>query len=143
MPRAHRYFLPNHVWHLTHRRHEKAFLLRFVRDRERYLHWLFEAKKRFSLRVLNYMVTSNHVHLLVGDTGEGVISRSMQLAAGAHRAGLQPAQGSRGCLLRGLAWSDPNTHAEDTPVTSSGGSEVKEYGYVQGRQVGVKAITSP
>jgi len=32
---------------------------------------------------------------------------------------------------------------EDTPVTSSGGSEVKEYGYVQGRQVGVKAITAP
>jgi len=82
MPRAHRYFLPNHVWHLTHRCHEKAFLLRFARDRERYLHWLFEAKKRFSLRVLNYMVTSNHVHLLMGDTGESVISRSMQLAAG-------------------------------------------------------------
>jgi len=82
MPRAHRYFLPNHVWHVTHRCHEKAFLLRFARDRECYLHWLFEAKKRFSLRVLNYMVTSNHVHFLVGDTGESVIARSMQLAAG-------------------------------------------------------------
>lgn len=82
MPRANRYFLPNHVWHLTHRCHERAFLLKFARDRERYLRWLFEAKKRFGLCVLNYMVTSNHIHLLVKDTGAGVIARSMQLIAG-------------------------------------------------------------
>jgi putative transposase len=82
MPRANRYFLPNHVWHLTHRCHEKEFLFKFARDREFYLRWLFEAKKRFGLCVLNYMVTSNHVHLLVKDTGEGVIPQGMQLAAG-------------------------------------------------------------
>jgi hypothetical protein len=29
------------------------------------LRWVFEAKKRFGLSVLNYMVTSNHIHLLV------------------------------------------------------------------------------
>ena len=82
MPRANRYFLPNHVWHLTHRCHEKEFLFKFARDREFYLRWLFEAKKRFGLCVLDYMVTSNHVHLLVKDTGEGIIARGMQLAAG-------------------------------------------------------------
>jgi putative transposase len=82
VPRANRYFLPNHVWHLTHRCHEKASLFKFARDREFYLRWLFEAKKRFGLCVLNYMVTSNHVHLLVQDTGEGVIARGMLLAAG-------------------------------------------------------------
>ena len=41
-----------------------------------------EAKKRFGLSVLNYMVTSNHVHLLVKDTGPNVIAESMQLNAG-------------------------------------------------------------
>lgn len=82
MPRAHRYFLPGHVWHITHRCHEKAFLLKFARDRQRYLRWLFEAKKRFGLCVLDYMITSNHVHLLVKDTGPGVIAHSMQLIAG-------------------------------------------------------------
>lgn len=82
MPRANRYFLPNHLWHLTHRCHERAFLLGYARDRQLYLHWLFEARKRFELCVLNYMVTSNHVHLLVKDTGEGVIASSMQLIAG-------------------------------------------------------------
>ncbi len=82
MPRAHRYFVPGQLWHITHRCHEKSFLLKFSRDRRRYLRWLFEAKKRFGLRVLNYVVTSNHVHLLVQDTGEGVIPQSMQLVAG-------------------------------------------------------------
>lgn len=36
MPRANRHFLPNHVWHITHRCHEKTFLLRFARDRRRF-----------------------------------------------------------------------------------------------------------
>src|SRR5574341_2598327 len=82
MPRAHRYFLPHHVWHLTHRCHQRDFLLTFARDRWRWRRWLFEAKKRFGLCVLNYVVTSNHIHLLVKDTGEAVLARSVPLAAG-------------------------------------------------------------
>ena len=53
-----------------------------MRDRRRYLHWRFEAKKRFGLSVLNYMITSNHVHLLIKDTGATVIADSIQLIAG-------------------------------------------------------------
>jgi len=45
--------------------------------------WLFEAKKRYGLTVFNYMVTSNHVHLLVYDNhGREAIARSIQLIAG-------------------------------------------------------------
>jgi len=67
----------------TGRCHKKEFLLKFARDRRRYLQWLFEAKKRFGLSVLNYMVTSNHVHLLVRDHSErDVIPNSIQLIAG-------------------------------------------------------------
>jgi putative transposase len=58
------------------------FLLKFAKDRKRWLYWLFEARKRFGLCVLNYMVTSNHIHLLVLDRGEGEIAQSMQLIAG-------------------------------------------------------------
>ncbi|MFC1765285.1 transposase [Planctomycetota bacterium] len=43
---------------------------------------MFEAKKRFGLIVLNYTVTSNHIHLLVRDTGKEVIPKSIQLIAG-------------------------------------------------------------
>jgi len=43
---------------------------------------LFEARKRFGLQVLDYVVTSNHIHLLVRDTDAQVIANSMQLIAG-------------------------------------------------------------
>jgi hypothetical protein len=35
----------------------------------RYLHWVFQAKKRLGLSVLNYTVTVNHIHVLVKHTG--------------------------------------------------------------------------
>jgi len=82
MPRANRHYLPGHAWHITHRCHKQEFLLKFAKDRRRWLHWLFEAKKRYGLCVLNYIVTSNHIHLLVMDTYKGCISNSMQLIAG-------------------------------------------------------------
>jgi REP element-mobilizing transposase RayT len=70
MPRAHRHFLPHHVWHITHRCHRQEFLLKFAKDRQRWRYWLFQARKRFGLCVLNYIVTSNHIHLLVRDYRE-------------------------------------------------------------------------
>jgi len=45
--------------------------------------WLFEAKKRYNLIILNYMVTDNHIHLLVADNGDReCIPKSIQLLAG-------------------------------------------------------------
>ena len=82
MARANRHHIPGHVWHITHRCHKKEFLLKFARDRLCWRYWLFEAKKRFGLKVLNYVVTSNHIHLLVVDSGPDVISKSLQLIAG-------------------------------------------------------------
>jgi putative transposase len=57
-------------------------LLKFRRDRRRWRHWLFEAKRRYGLIVLNYIATSNHVHLLLVDQGNDEIAASMQLIAG-------------------------------------------------------------
>jgi putative transposase len=58
-------------------------LLKFVKDKRRYLQWLFEAKRRYGLTVLDYAVTSNHVHLLVVDDGDqNTVAKSMQLVAG-------------------------------------------------------------
>ena len=74
MPCPNRYFLAGHVWHITHRCHQKDFLLKFARDRRSYLRWVFEAKKRFGLSVLDYMISCNHVHLLIKDTGPNVIA---------------------------------------------------------------------
>lgn len=82
MPRANRVFVPGLVWHLTHRCHKQEFLLKFQRDRLRWRFWLYQATRRYGLKVLNYVATSNHVHLLVMDDGQGSIARSMQLVAG-------------------------------------------------------------
>lgn len=83
MPRANRYYIPGQVWHITHRCHKQEFLLRFRRDRQTWRYWLFEAKKRYGLQVLNYMITSNHIHLLTVDSGNrDTLPRSLQLVAG-------------------------------------------------------------
>jgi len=45
--------------------------------------WLFEVRNRYGLTVLNYVATSNHIHLLVYADGiRMTIPRSMQLLAG-------------------------------------------------------------
>ena len=101
MPRANRIFLPGHIWHITHRCHKKEFLLKFAKDRQRWLYWLFQAKRRYGLSVLNYVVTSNHIHLLVKDTGESVIPRSLQLIAGRTGQEYNNRKGRRGAY-----WED-------------------------------------
>jgi putative transposase len=83
MPRANRYHLSGLVWHITHRCHNRDFLFKFLRDRDQYRHWLYEARRRFGITFLNFNITCNHVHLLVYDDGpEGVIEASLQLAQG-------------------------------------------------------------
>jgi len=83
MPRANRHYIPGYLWHITHRCHKKEFLLKFGRDRRRWMEWLYEARKRHGLCILNYMVTSNHIHLLVSDNGKkDTIPNSLQLIAG-------------------------------------------------------------
>jgi putative transposase len=101
MPRAHRHFLSGHVWHITHRCHKQEFLLRFGRDRDCWRYWLYQARQRYGLSVLNFIVTSNHVHLLVRDRGKGEIPKSMQLVAG------QTAQAyNRRKQRKGAYWED-------------------------------------
>ena len=83
MARAKRHYIPGQIWHLTHRCHKQEFLLKFSQDKRRWLQWLFKAKKRYGLVILNYTVTSNHIHLLVFDEkGRDVIPDSIKLIAG-------------------------------------------------------------
>jgi len=102
MPRAKRYYIPGCVWHITHRCHKKDFLLKFARDRNRWLELLYKAKQRFGLVVLDYIVTSNHIHLLVSDDGDrDTIPKSIQMVAG------QTGQGyNRRKKRQGAYWED-------------------------------------
>jgi len=82
MPRANRYFVSGQVYHLTHRCHDRQFLLKFARDRNAYRMKLREALCRFEVSLLDHCLTSNHVHLVVCATGPEQISRLMQMVAG-------------------------------------------------------------
>ena len=57
-------------------------MLKFDQDRLRWKYWLYQARKRFGLSVLNYIVTCNHIHLLVRDIEKHSIAKSMQLISG-------------------------------------------------------------
>ena len=65
MPRANRYVVPGMVYHVTHRCHDRSFLLRFACDRDEYRERLRRAVKLYDLSVLGYTITSNHTHLLI------------------------------------------------------------------------------
>jgi REP element-mobilizing transposase RayT len=82
MTRANRHFTDGNIWHIVHRCYKREFLLKFKRDRDRWKHWLFEAKKRYGLNVPNYTITSNHFHLLVEDSAHQPIANITQLITG-------------------------------------------------------------
>ena len=51
MARARRYHLAGQIWHLIHRCYHLEVLLRFARDWQTWIGWLFEARKHFDLCV--------------------------------------------------------------------------------------------
>lgn len=102
MPRANRYFLPGYVWHITHRCHKREFLLKFARTRQRYLRWLYQARRRFAVEVLNYTITSNHVHIIIRNRGgENEIPAMIQLVAGRTAQEYNARKGRKGAF-----WED-------------------------------------
>ncbi len=102
MARAHRHYIPGQIWHITHRCHKREFLLKFAKDRHRWLQWLYQARRRYGLTILNYTVTSNHIHLIAYDDSSGQqIPRSIQLVAG--RTGQEYNQRKK---RKGAFWED-------------------------------------
>lgn len=81
MPNASRYLQAGYTYHLTHRCHDRRFLLRFARDRNVYRKWLREGARRYCVPVYNYCVTSNHVHMIVHVDDVEAVAAMMQLAS--------------------------------------------------------------
>ena len=100
MARAKRHYIPYQIWHITQRCHKREFLLKFKQDRYRWIQWLFEAKRRFGLVVLNYVATSNHTHLILKDDSEHrMIPQAIGLIAG--RTAQEYNRGESGTESRG------------------------------------------
>ena len=83
MPRAPDYLLEGYTYHLTHRCHDREFLLRFAKDRTVYREWLREGVRRHGVPVYAFCITSNHVHVVVRVDDIQATSALMHLAAGA------------------------------------------------------------
>lgn len=119
MPRANRYFVPGQLYHLTHRCHNREFLLKFARDRDAYRLKLRENIHRFDLALLDYSITCNHVHLLLSAADSEQISRFMQRVEGEFAQAYNSRKQRRGAY-----WEDrfhstmiqPDGHLEECLV---------------------------
>jgi len=68
--------------HVTHRCHGREFLLRFEVDRRRYRERLRQMALAYPVSVLNYVITSNHVHLLLWAAKMEYISEGLRFLQG-------------------------------------------------------------
>ena len=82
MPRANRYLTAGRYYHVTHRCHDRAFLLKFAKDRDLYRKMLREQLGKHPVHVLGYCLTSNHVHLLLTSERHAAIGEFMGTVAG-------------------------------------------------------------
>jgi putative transposase len=88
--------------HVTHRCQERRFLLRFGVDRRRYRARLLEASRRFRrVRFLDYVITSNHVHLLLWVPRMADLSAMMHWLQGTAARDCNRRKGREGSVWRG------------------------------------------
>lgn len=81
MPNASRYLQAGYTYHLTHRCHDRRFLLRTIRERNDYRKWLREGASRYKVPIYNYCITSNHTHVIAHVEDPDAVSAMMQLAS--------------------------------------------------------------
>jgi putative transposase len=101
MPRANRYLVAGHIYHVTHRCHDRTFLLKFAKDRNRYRTWLRAGLMRFPVSLLGYCITSNHVHLVLYAESDKSVSDLMQLVEGSMAQQYNLRKGRRGAYWEG------------------------------------------
>jgi len=101
MPRSNRYILPGYIYHVTHRCHDRRFLLKFGVDRTEYRERLRLALQEYRISLFSYCITSNHTHLLLACRVKNDISRMMQKLEGEFA---QYYNGKR--ARRGAFWED-------------------------------------
>ena len=102
MARSSEYLLEGYTYHLTHRCHNRDFLLRFARDRDVYRKWLYEGARRYNVSIYGFCITSNHVHIIAHVDSVKDVGNLMQLAAGSTAKQYNIRKGHLGSL-----WEHP------------------------------------
>lgn len=93
MPRASRYLIEGYVYHLTHRCHDRRFLLKFKQERELYREWLRIGAQRYNVSIYAYCITCNHTHIVVQVDDREAVARLMQLPSGVVAKALNQRKG--------------------------------------------------
>jgi putative transposase len=88
-------------YHITQRCQERRFLLRCACDRQAYLNRLREMSVRHSLSVLNYAITSNHIHLLVWAPAPAELAAGMSYLSGTAAQDYNRRKKREGAFWRG------------------------------------------
>lgn len=101
MPRANRYWVKAAAYHITHRCHNREFLLRFAKDRDAYREVLQNELRRCPVSLLQFTITCNHVHLLVTTEEQGAVASLMQRVQGRFAEEYNRRKGREGAF-----WSD-------------------------------------
>jgi putative transposase len=70
--------------HITHRCQERKYFFKFSKDRDNYVERLRNTVKRYGISVLNYVITSNHIHLLIYFKSATELSGSMHYLEGSN-----------------------------------------------------------
>ena len=82
MARANRLSGQGGIFHVTHRCHNRDFLLKFACDRDAYRAKLRDHLPEFGVALLDYCITSNHLPLLLDAKERSEISGLMRTVAG-------------------------------------------------------------
>ena len=82
MPRRTRNWLNRACYHITHRCIDRQFLFEDAVTRNTYQKEIREMISRFNVDILNYVITSNHIHLLVYASKGAEIAKGMQYLQG-------------------------------------------------------------
>lgn len=121
--------------HVTHRCHKREFLFQHDVDRIVYRDRLFEASRRFPcVRLLNYVITSNHIHLLAYVPRMSDLSDFMHWLQGTTAGDLNFRQKREGAFWRG------RFHAT---LVESGRHLARCLFYVDMNMVRVKVVSHP
>ena len=83
MSRLQRNLLEDCCCHITHRCHNRSYHFRFKSERNDYRSLLIEMSRRYKVSVFDYIITSNHIHLIVNSRKIKNISDGMRFLQGA------------------------------------------------------------
>lgn len=100
-PRHIRRFLENRTYHVTHRCYNREFRLKFAIDRTCYRRRLFEMTNIYNVTVLDYVITSNHVHLLLWSDTPDMLSEGMRFLQGSFAQDYNRRTGRSGSFWSG------------------------------------------